>query len=150
MSVTDNPYKPPSAPLGSDQAASQRRRGWRIYFWLMTALLLAAVVAEIVVPADDLLINAADYVLSGFSLVGLFGYAHRRIIFKQLIWRAWLPLILVWDLGVMLRHFARGDLGGDAATVVTVILFGTLVVVPLYVALYRYGYRSSELWGNDK
>jgi hypothetical protein len=149
MRISDNnPYEAPNAPLDRHETPSRPHRGWRFYFWLMSALFVVAVGFELFQPSDDRFVTVVDYLAWGFSLVGLFGYAYRRIILRREIWRTWLPLVLIWDSGVLLRQFWREDLGDDVALFVAIVAFTTLAVIPQYVALYRYGYRSPELWGN--
>jgi hypothetical protein len=132
--------------MSNQNMAVDRKRGWRVYFWLVGLFLVIALVAEIVEPADDPFVDTVDYLTSGFSLAGLFGYAYSRRILSQTIWRIWLPIAVVWDLALLVRQVTKGNLASDLVTFFAIALLWAIVAVPVYVAIYRYGYRSPDLW----
>jgi hypothetical protein len=121
------------------------RRGWRIYFWIMAALLAVFVVVGFIKPGSEPLLDVVDYLVSAFTLVGLFGYAYSRRIWSQGAWRVALPIVVIWEFVNTARGLTKGDLGNVVEAAIYVALIFA-IVVPAYVALYRYGYRSPELW----
>jgi hypothetical protein len=130
----------------SNRTVPNVRRGWRIYLWLMSVLFVIALAATLVEAAEDSLVDLLDYAGWGISLVGVFGYAYSRPIWSRRLWRWWLPIILVWDLCILPRQLSKEDFASDAPTLIATILVSVLLVLPQYVALYRYGYEEGHAW----
>ncbi len=146
-----NPFAAPGAELGVARPRG-RRIGWKIYLWVMVAL-LAALYASLGIawmqPMDVI-----DFCAAGLGLVGLFGFAYRRRIGNRSLWRAWLPFQVLWDFAVVVILTPAGlasQLPGSEAPSSAVSLenlVGLLVLVPLYAALYLYGHRSPKVWAS--
>lgn len=125
----------PSAPLGSgDPVARQSRRlGWKVYAFLLAGLFFASYIYLLV--ADFQAFVVPDCVISGIGLVGLFGYAFRRRLLYARLWVIYATVLPVWDLASNFVYEVS-----PAGTV-----FAMAVLIPKYVALWRYGH-SSEIW----
>ncbi len=121
---------------------------WKAYFWLMSLLLAVALALEFAEPSDVSLIDVIDYLSSGFSLIAVFGYAYSRALINPGTWRIWLPIVVVWDIVVLARQVVKEDIGFDAWTLAAMIVFGSILVIPEYVAVYRYGNRRLALWAS--
>ena len=144
-----NPYAPPTADLGGSDVSLHRRFAWKIYLLLMIvlmALLFAFEGAQWIQTADVI-----DLAVFAIATVGLFGFAYRRRIGSRTFWSMWLPVEVVWDFAVLLAiepaGFAYRFPDGERTAVFSVeTAVGVLLVLPLYIALYRYAFRSPELW----
>ena len=140
-----HPYEPPSASL---EAAPKpvRSVGWKIYLWAIVSLIVLAYASF--GPAWMQPLDYIDFAISTVGLVGLFGYAYSRQIFSEEFWRIWLPIEVIWDLTYILvvTRMGLGNQIDDAPTNTLEDLLWMLIVLPLYVALFRYGHRSAALW----
>lgn len=117
------------------------RTGWVVYAALLTFGVLAGEARNVSVAREVSALTLANWVLSATLLTGLWGYALQRPIGGRAYWRAAFWLVLFAN-AVMLVPLLL--LGGQ------VLLFTgalTLLIVPAYVAVYRYAYRSPALWG---
>jgi hypothetical protein len=141
-----NPYLPPASPLEERQVS--RRLWWKAYLWIMVALVCVAL-AMMMLLGDPQFLDLVDFVAMGFSCLGTFGYCYRRPLLSNAFWRWWAPLVFVWDGAIqfllepagMIYRFPEIEpaTSGEAA-------LGLLVALPIYAALYLYGYRSGSLW----
>jgi hypothetical protein len=121
-----------------DLPRQSRRLGWKIYaFFISTTLILSYVY---VVANDFQAFVVSDIAASATGLVGLFGYAYRRKILQAQLWTVWSIFLPVWDL--------TSNFVYEVSLASTVI--ATAVHVPEYVALWRYGRESSEIWGTSQ
>jgi hypothetical protein len=117
------------------------RTGWVIYAALLTFGVLAGEARNVSVAREVTALTLANWVLSAALLTALWGYALQRPFGSRAYWRAAFWLVLFAN-AVMLVPLLL--LGGQ------VLLFTgalTLLIVPAYVAAYRYAYRSPALWG---
>jgi hypothetical protein len=150
--LQENPYEPPNAVLEESAGSPRPAIGWRLYsaFLILMACLTYAVLGVGWLQAADVL----DLLISATSLAGLVGYAFQRCFGAARFWRQWLPLAVTWDALyeiVLTRAGIAGQLPdpnavpSDFADLVIVVV----LLVPVYVGLYRYGYRSDALWSAD-
>ena len=114
----------------------------------MSALLLTALVLAVLEPSDSMVIDTIDYGVSGLSLIGVFGYAYSRAIATRTLWRVLLPVVIAWDGSMLIRQYLDPEIGKDFLTFAVIVLVGDILVVPTYVAVFRYGYKNSVLWSN--
>ena len=140
-----NPYTPPGADLADLELTPGRRIGWKVYLWLMVTLsaIALALFGQSMQTAD-----LAALAVTAVALVGLFGLAYRRRIGSRFFWRLWLPCEVVWDLAVVLVLTPAGLANQFPGTPTSAVeeVAGLAILLPLYVGLYRYAYRSRELW----
>lgn len=118
---------------------------WKLYFWLLVFALLALNGAA--VKRGFSMRDAIDVPISLTGLAGVFGFAYQKSIFVSIFWRAFLPVIFVWDI---FANFFWGDISDmqdftwlETAAVIVVFY---IVFLPGYVALYSYGFRSQKVW----
>jgi len=132
--------------MPDEKAPISGKRGWKIYFWLVSVLFAVVLVTEFIEPGDDTIVDAVDYATWGLSLIGVFGFAYSRVILSQRLWQIWLPIVVVWDIFILLRQFSKGQLELEVVTFVFIAVISVIVIIPEYIALYWYGYRSETLW----
>jgi hypothetical protein len=120
---------------------------WKIYFFILSLLYTAYMVAAILYP-EAMELESIDYFDLGFALlalVGVFGYAFRRTVLSKNVWKLYLPFIILWDIGfATLRNEWIG--GKDLMYEIMALIIIVLTLIPQYVALFRYGFRSAQLW----
>jgi len=117
------------------------RAGWVIYAALLTFGVLAGEARNVSVAREVSAVTLANWVLSATLLTALWGYALQRPIGSRTYWRAAFWLVLFANAVMLVPVLLLGD---------QVLLFTgalTLLIVPAYVAAYRYAYRSPALWG---
>jgi hypothetical protein len=142
-----NPYAPPVADVAPG-GAPPKRRAWKAYFWFVVFMVGLSAVSMLAFAHLQIL-DLVDHVAMGVGALGLYGYAYRHPLLGLSFWRAWLPLQIAWDLLVQFVLVPAGltyvfqDLESSTATEGA---YALLFSVPLYIALFRYGHRSSDLW----
>ncbi len=119
---------------------SGAKTGWVAYAALLTFGVLAGEAANISRAREVTALALGNWTLSAALLTALWGYALQRRIGSERYWRAVFWLVLFAN-AVMLVPVL---LGSGAVAVFTAAL--TLLIVPAYLAAYRYAYRSPDLW----
>jgi hypothetical protein len=111
-----------------------------VYAVLLTFGVLAGEAANLSRGSEVSALTFANWTLSVALLTALWGYALRRRIGNERYWRAVFWLVLFAN-AVMLIPVLLGD---RVIALFTAAL--TLLIVPAYLAVYLYAYRSPELW----
>ncbi|ABC27619.1 hypothetical protein HCH_00721 [Hahella chejuensis KCTC 2396] len=151
-------YAPPKSQV-SDVAMSVKEPNviWKIFF--VICVLLNLIVAPFLIMsfigADyvDLDFNAGaldyfDWLIQCVMLAGLFGYAFSKRIGMQKLWKAALPVYVVWFVSyAFILPFGFGVYQFNEPPA----LDWTLVIDPLFTlavaqAIYLYGFSSDHLW----
>ena len=88
-------------------------------------------------------------VFAALALLGLFGYAYEVSFFNANTWRILLPVIVVWDAYLVLTSYI--DTSAEISVenqwrLYTFLVLGSVFLIPQYIALYLYGFRSKEIW----
>ena len=122
---------------------SGARAGWVAYAAVLTFGVLAGEAANLSRGSEVSALTLANWTLSAALLTALWGFALQRRIGSERYWRAAFWLVLFAN-SVMLIPVLLGD---RAVALFTAAL--TLLIVPAYVAAYRYAYRSSDLWTSE-
>jgi len=122
-------------------AAPKRRIGWLVYAAALTVFVLIGEARNVVFSHGPNPVTIANWILSAALLVALWGYALQRPIGAAAYWRVVFWIVLA-ATAIMLVPVA---LGSPEAIIFTAVLLA--LVVPAYVAAYRYGHRSPRLWG---
>lgn len=117
--------------------SASSRRGWLAYAALLTVAVLIGEVSRGTAPD---LVALASWAFTTALLVALWCYALRRPLGHERYWRAVFWIVAVATVLMLIPVL----LAGGALARFTLALL--LPVVPAYVAMYRYAYRSPELW----
>jgi hypothetical protein len=112
--------------------------GWWLYFALMLGLTALSLLSSISSPLD-----LATSIVSAFGLAGLWGYIRQVAVGWRLLWAAYFALSLA--LNVAMLTLTLVELG-PSSELFAVWLLVSLLVFPLYLALWRYAYRSPAAW----
>src|SRR3989338_770984 len=113
---------------------------WKIYFWFLL-MIVGFLFGGFLGQGLDM-IKALDFPISPVSPAGLFGYAYQKSIGVSLFWKAWLPVVMVWDLSTnFLWNGLFGFYGLDWLEMVAVIAVFYAIFIGEYAVLYLYGFR---------
>jgi hypothetical protein len=137
-----NPYAAPGSNTSVDVTAPSSRTVWKIY---ALALVTLQVVGLVMGPPKMDATRALDYCMSVFGIVGLFGYAYRRRVLTRKFWMLWGIFLPLWDLMMGVWVYPSQQSGPQRETVAAYLVL-MVFVIPDYVALLRYGYRSPDIW----
>ena len=92
--------------------------------------------------------SAAHLALGAFGAVPILGFILNRAILRAPVWGLWLAFSIAWgayDLFVHADWFAQHASSAALDPTLTIIL-GTAIVIPCWLAIYQYAYRSPQLW----
>ena len=134
--------------------------GWKIYFGILTFLIVTGTgitIAEILgllLPEEGdrfveepwALLDWLDIPLTCISLVGVFCFAYKKTIGKQIFWKRWFIFILVYDISYNIYDYYPADFITEE---MWLDLLAWSLFIPYYLALYFYGYKSDELWNSE-
>jgi len=121
---------------------------WKAYFWLVVVLVIATVILQFQFGQMPGPSDFFDYGVWLFSMVGVFGFAYSKLIVGKRLWQVWLPVVLIWDIGLMAKQYVFEPMEMEPWFMVVVLVIGGILVLPEYLALYLYGYRSDSLWSS--
>lgn len=147
-----DPYKSPESnvSVNAESDVGNSKIGWKIFFWLFLVLEFTAIVFMIFDPETSGFELFSDFVINAAILMGLFGYSYNRKILIRKLWGYVIPVGIVYDSHSIVT---LGWL--DISTKLELyILVGLLLLVmfPLmilqYYGLFKYRYRSDEIWSN--
>ena len=118
---------------------------WKIYFWVLVVL-LAFYHPSVGFPR---IWEVIDLVIDVIAIVGLFAFCWEKRILTRLFWRAFFPICIIWN--VFYRYFIpeiqKVYLAPDPDWFKSVdIIFSLVMSILLFIALYLYAFRRSELW----
>ena len=122
---------------------SGARAGWVAYAAVLTFGVLAGEAANLSRGGEVTALTLGNWTLSAALLTALWGYALQRRIGSEIYWRTAFWLVLFAN-AVMLIPVLLGD-----RTVAMFTAALTLLIVPAYLAAYRYAYRSTGLWTSE-
>jgi hypothetical protein len=128
----------------TEPAAPKRKVGWLVYAAGLTVFVLIGEARNGVATDGPNPVTIANWILSAALLVALWGYALQKPIGAAAYWRIVFWIVLA-ATAIMLVPVA---LGAPEAIVFTAVLLA--LVVPAYVAAYRYGHRSPSLWRSTR
>lgn len=118
-------------------------RAWITYAALLTAAVVIGEFGNILRGEPVTWLMAANWVVTLALLAATWGYAMQRPIGNAIYWRRVFWILLVASALMLVRVAA-------ASTTALVLVLGFMVVLlPAYVAAFRYGFRSPQLWHPD-
>jgi len=83
------------------------------------------------------LVNLIDFIVSLPSLAALYGIAFKKELFKKFYWKYYFYFFVVWY--TLINLFI--PLINKQVNYVYADMLGTIVTVPLYIALYIYAFK---------
>ncbi|MFO1474274.1 MAG: hypothetical protein U1F20_07090 [Lysobacterales bacterium] len=112
----------------------QNSKLWAGYFLLLCAFFVLGLLA-----GTHNLISLINNILTGISLVGLWGYLSQKAIGSRLMWAA---MLVMQSLGVIATLLML--LASDMPLAFSI--FASAFTFPLLLALFRYVFRSPNIW----
>jgi hypothetical protein len=119
---------------------AKSKTGWLLYAAALTFAVVAGEVSNVTRTLEVGALTLASWALSVALLTALWGYALQRPIGSERYWRMAFWLVLFANLVMLVPVL----LAGGAVALVTAGL--TLLIVPAYLAAFRYAYRSPGVW----
>ncbi len=110
---------------------------WKVYFWVITILIIVGYASEGFSSYWDII----DLPVLICAFVGLFSYAYKKKIFNKIFWKSFLPIYIIWDLTY---NLVLSPGYSEEPTEIIYILIGFIIIVPLYIALYKYAFLFLE------
>ena len=107
---------------------------WKIY---LIIFVLIAIYSYYITWHYLGLVNLIDFIVSIPSLIGLYGLAFGKKILKSIYWKIYFWFFVAWYIII---NFAVPVLQ-EKTNYVYADFLGTLVTIPIYVALYIYSFK---------
>ena len=115
--------------------------GWKVY--CVAVALALTTIYTVVLRSAFRPVHLLDLAMTLAGFAGLWGCAFRQRLLWARFWRVQAFLFPVWEI-LMAFVFSRTTGGSPGyVTLLALILF----FVPEYWALWKYGYRSPDIWG---
>jgi hypothetical protein len=117
---------------------------WKVYTWMLGTLMFWNYISMTPFPNGW---YYADFALTMFGFSGFVMFVYKRKFLLPWIWGVWAFLMMGWDIYVnfFAPAFASPSLT-VAERVVTALLF-ILLLLPEYIGLFLYAFRSRDIWG---
>lgn len=124
--------------------SGQSRFGWRVYAVVLGCLLV--IMYATVMTLSFRPIYIADLSITGVAYTGLLGYAFQRKLGTSLFWKVLCVAFVAWEIffNFVISPQSLKEVGAPLVAICMLVVLG-----PEYVALYRYGYRSPEIWASQ-
>lgn len=114
--------------------------------WWLYVVLLCGISALSLMTGPSSPLEFALGMFNLFALAGLWGYIRQVAVGWQPVWAAYFVLSLM--LGAVPLVLMLIDPGPSLGLVVA-LGFSSALVLPLYLALWRYAFRSPAVWAPD-
>ncbi len=123
---------------------------WIIYFWGYSLLLGYAY--YILFRGNPVVWDWLDVPLSVVGMLGVVGFAYKINPLTPSFWKGWLWVIIAWDVtyNLLLTRLWGKAQHIEAEPRRQAWDIGIwFIVIPKYVALFLYSYKSSALWNSN-
>lgn len=116
------------------------KRGWIIYAATLSAAVILGEAVDFAQGKPVTFAAAANWLVTAVLLVATWCYGLQKPLHTQAYWRAAFWIIVSVTMLGMVRVVLAGRLAHYVA------LVSLALVMPAYLAAYRYAYRSGPLW----
>jgi hypothetical protein len=116
------------------------KKAWLVYAGLLTVAVLIGELSNLLRGEPLSWLTVANWVVTLALLTATWGYALQWPIGNARYWRRTFWILLAVSALMLLR------VALVSATALVIVLGFMAVLVPAYVAAYRYAFRSSHLW----
>ena len=121
-------------------APLRAKKAWLVYAGLLTVAVLIGELSNFLRGEPLSWLTVANWVVTLALLTATWGYALQRPIGNARYWRRTFWILLAVSALMLLR------VALVSATALVIVLGFMAVLVPAYLAAYRYAFRSSHLW----
>jgi len=119
--------------------------GWKVYFWFIVVITILALYLY-TTEESFTIIGSFENVLTVINVIGFYGFIYHKHIFKWIFWQYWLLVAVIWDVlyGIVyIRCFNGSQISNISLTGEAFVL---LFTIPIYLALFKYGYANKSMW----
>jgi hypothetical protein len=142
--MTD-PYKTPESDVEVITTISKTR--WKVFFWMTLVLEVLSIVLMIIDPDDSMPAMVIELIVYPILIIGLFGFAYDRKIFFRQFWSYKLPIGMAFDLYLYYDlDWAFESMEELYFSIGLIVVIGIPLALFQYLALYKYSFRSPEIW----
>jgi len=138
MTEPRDPYTAAQPKIGPTTGSTSGRVGWKVYGLGVVIFQIIGLVYDLRTPQ---LMEVMDDLVTMVGMVGLLGYVFQKRVGWRSLWRLWAVLFPVSNALIGLWVYPRVGTGGYLGYFAAMLLF-----FPQYLAVFRYGYRSPEIW----
>jgi hypothetical protein len=121
---------------------------WRIYSLILVVILLPTY--SRIMKCSPTIFDYLDMVICVGALLGLIGFSFGFRIISAKLWRVYFFLVISWDLFYNILITMILDLAVHLPNEVklgwTGVIVSFAIIIPEYIGLFRYGYKSDDLW----
>jgi hypothetical protein len=121
---------------------------WRIYAVVLTIIMLPTY--SRLMKCSPTMYDYFDMVICVGALLGFIGYSFEFRIISEKLWKVYFFLVICWDLfyNILITKILdrAAHFPGEASISWTGVLITFAIITPEYIGLFRYGYKSDELW----
>jgi hypothetical protein len=126
-----------------------KRKWWKAYFFVVLALTVFGLVIPLFADEERKVIwwEWVYIPLYIVEIVGLFGFVFSRRIAVPGVWQFVFVASVVYEICDLYSMATGPELVSDYAGFLASTIVGTLLFqIPLWLGLFLYGFRCSELW----
>jgi hypothetical protein len=121
---------------------------WRVYSVVLALFLLPAY--SVIMKASPGIFDYVDMIVSVGALMGFIGFAYEFRIISMSLWKFYFFLVIGWDVFYNIFISMIFDLAvhlpNEEKTSWIGVAVSFALIVPEYVALFLYGFKSEPLW----
>lgn len=143
-----NPYKPPISDVSDGNKDTRSKKKWKLFFWIILVLEVLSITSMFIDPAEQWFDILGEVLIYSVILTGLFGFSYDKKIFTRKLWGYIIPVGIIYDIYII--STTRWEDMGTTEELYFVIGFMIVVGLPIiifqYLALYKYCFRSAEIW----
>ena len=122
----------------------------KIYFGILATFIIAITLPATitVLPLEQTtIINIINNLSTLLVLVGVGGYAWKKKIFSELVWRMFFVVEII-ESTALFYPTSKVLIENNIASV-SALAIGTTFAIPAIVFLYLYAFKSPEIWEKD-
>jgi hypothetical protein len=112
---------------------------WWLYFALSLLLSALSLIRGVSSPLE-----LAFGILNAFGLAGLWGYICQAAVGWRLFWVLYFVASVVANIAGLVLFVA--SIGRLEFALLVIVSFSIVLVAPMYLALWRYAFRSPKIW----
>ena len=140
-----DPYKTPQSDIQLNEPTP--KLWWKVFFWFILILDVMVVILLVRDPSETATDIASHLGISSVILLGVFGYSHNKQIFTKKFWPWIIPVGIVNDLyGFYEFEWTYNTAEKQFIAFAFIVIVVILPMYFQYLALYRYGLKSKEIW----
>jgi hypothetical protein len=128
-------------------------RAWRWYFWISVALAALTLLFDAkwgfsYESFGELLYTVLGYIVEVLALVCLYGFAWQVRFGKQHYWAVFFFVNVLFFFSAIVYALVSKEFIAEMGLgfALSVLLLGTVLTLPMFVANFLYAFRNKQLW----